>query len=70
VRRQTLCHRLLLAYRLNRPRVYDWGGEVARCGKPLGHKGNCVTEEALALSVANNNEYRREKYRAEHACRA
>lgn len=43
---RVLCGKKLRVYLLNRQRPYDYG-EIPLCGKTLGHRGNCISGEAL-----------------------
>lgn len=43
---RVLCGKKLRVYLLNRQRPYDYG-VIPLCGKTLGHRGNCISGEAL-----------------------
>ena len=53
-RKQPRCRKPMRFYKLNRPRDYD---PAPACGRPRGHPGSCVTEEAWQRDLQRYREY-------------
>jgi hypothetical protein len=63
--RKPRCGKKLLAYRLDRPRPYDYG-EIPVCGLPEGHeryRKGCKSEEAVKREAGKKKEKDRTRVR-------